>query len=50
MKITVEHYDEKVSIETKHDDVNFEEFMELVEKIAHAIGYHPNTINEWFKE
>lgn len=50
MKITVEHYDEKVSIETKHDDITFEEFMELVQKITHAIGYHTNTINEWFNE
>ena len=24
MKITVEHYDEKVSIETKNDDLDFE--------------------------
>ena len=28
MKIAVEHYDEKVSIETKHDDITFDDFME----------------------
>jgi hypothetical protein len=50
MKITVEHYDEKVSIETKHDDVDFEEFMGLVERITHTIGYHPDTIKKWFNE
>lgn len=48
MKITVEQYDEKVSIETKNDDLNFNEFMELVKKIAHGVGYADGTINEWF--
>ena len=48
MKITVEHYDEKVSIERENDDLNFTEFMELVRKIAHAAGYADRTINEWF--
>ncbi len=50
MKITAEHYDEKVSIETKHDDVTFEEFMDLIQKICHGVGYHEETINKWFNE
>lgn len=50
MKITVEHYDEKVSIETKHDDLNFEGFMELVRKLAHGVGYADGTISEWYNE
>ena len=49
MKITVEHYDDKVSIETKHDDLSFDEFMELVRKVAHGVGYGDKTITEWFK-
>ena len=48
MKITVEHYDEKVSIERKNDDIDFSEFMQLVRKVAHAVGYADGTINEWF--
>lgn len=48
MKITVEHYNEKVSIEVTNDDVNFDEFMELVRKVAHGVGYHSETIKEWF--
>jgi hypothetical protein len=48
MKITVEHYDEKVSIERENDDLNFNEFMELVKKIAHGVGYADETIGEWF--
>lgn len=49
MKITVEHYDEKVSIERENDDVTFDEFMELVRKVAHGVGYADKTIDEWFE-
>ena len=48
MKITVEHYDEKVSIETEHDDVSFQDFMDLIQRISYGVGYHEETINEWF--
>ena len=48
MKITVEHYDEKVSIETENDDVCFEDFMDLIERICYGVGYHDGTIKEWF--
>ncbi len=48
MKITVEHYDEKVSIERENDDLDFSEFMELVRRVAHGVGYADGTINEWF--
>jgi hypothetical protein len=50
MKITVEHYDEKVSIERENDDIDFNEFMELVKKVAHGVGYADGTINEWFNQ
>ena len=48
MKITVEHYDEKVSIETKNDDITFDEFIELIRKISYGVGYNEKTIEEWF--
>ena len=50
MKITVEHYDEKVSIERKDDDLDFNEFMQLVKKVAHGVGYADGTIDEWFNQ
>jgi hypothetical protein len=50
MKITVEHYDEKVSIERENDDLDFNEFMELVRKVAHGVGYAQGTIDEWFNQ
>lgn len=49
MKITVEHYDEKVSIETKNDDLAFDEFIELIRKISYGVGYNEATIEEWFE-
>jgi len=50
MKITVEHYDEKVCIERENDDLDFNEFMELVRKVAHGVGYAQGTIDEWFNQ
>ena len=45
MKITVEHHDEKVSIERENDDINFSEFIDWVnendvEIINSYITYH----------
>ena len=50
MKITVEHYDQKISIETDYDDLTYEDFMELIEKISYSLGYSVDTIKEWFEE
>jgi hypothetical protein len=47
MKITIEHYDEKVSIETERDDLSFNEFMEQTKRIAFAI-YNPETVKNWW--
>lgn len=50
MKVTVEQYDQKISVETKYDDLSYEEFMELIEKISYSLGYGVDSIKEWFKE
>lgn len=50
MKITVEHYDQKISIETDYDDLSYEDFMDLIEKISYSLGYPVNLIKEWFEE
>lgn len=47
MKITVEHYDEKVSIETKHDDLTLDEFMDNLKRIASAI-YSEKLVNDYW--
>mgnify|MGYP003144252815 CR=1 FL=1 len=50
MKVTVEQYDQKISVETKHDDLSYEEFMDLIEKISYSLGYGVDTVKEWFQE
>ena len=50
MKITVEHYDQKISIETDYDDLLYEDFMDLIEKISYSLGYPVDMIKEWFEE
>ena len=50
MKITIEQYEKIYTIETKHDDLTYCEFMELIEKISHSLGYPSETIAEWHKE
>lgn len=50
MKITVEHYDQKISIETDYDDLSYEDFMDLIEKISYSLGYPVDLIKEWFEE
>ena len=50
MKVTVEQYDQKISIETKHDDLTYEDFMDLIEKISYSLGYGVDTVKEWFQE
>lgn len=47
MKITIEHYGTKHSIETDHDDVSFEKFMELLESLTKGI-YSAELWNEYF--
>ena len=50
MKITVEHYNEKISVETNHDDLTFCDFMDLIEKLSYSLGYPVDVIKEWFNE
>ena len=46
MKITLEHYDTKITIETKHDDVNIQEIQDLLRSLCLAAGYSQENINE----
>jgi hypothetical protein len=50
MKITVEQYDKKISVETNHDDVTYSDFMSLIERLSYSLGYGGDTIKEWFNE
>lgn len=48
MKITIEHYDEKVSIETKRDDIAFDEFMEYIKRITKSI-YSETLVEDYWR-
>jgi len=48
MKITVEYYDEKISIETKDDDITFDEFMDMQKRIAKAI-YSDKLVDDYWR-
>jgi hypothetical protein len=48
MKITVKHYDQTIIIEEKRDDLTLGEMIEIFKRVLGAMGYHPDTINEYF--
>jgi hypothetical protein len=50
MRVTLEHYGNKIMIETKHDDVNIEELQELLRSLCLAAGYSEQNIKEMFGE
>jgi hypothetical protein len=50
MKITIEHYDEEVSLSTKHDDITASQVAEIMQRMCQALGYHSQSIGEAFYE
>lgn len=49
-KLTVEHYDTKITIEKDHSDVDMEELHEMWLSMVKAIGFSSDTIKEYYKE
>jgi len=49
-RITIEHYDKKVSIEVDHSDVSMDDLWDMLRQITLAVGYHPETVKEYFDE
>ena len=48
-KITVEHYDEKITVEINHSDVSFDDYMEAVRRITIAV-FQESLWNKYFEE
>ena len=48
MKITIEHYNETVSIENADKDVTLNEYRDMFERISYSI-YGEKVINDWFE-
>ena len=47
-RITIEHYDMKVSIEKDHSDLDITEVVEMIEQVLLAAGYSADTVEEIF--
>jgi hypothetical protein len=50
MKITIEHYDEEVSLSTKYNDLTAIQMAEIMQRMCHALGYYSQSISEAFYE
>ena len=50
MKITIEHYEEKFTYESKHDSTGMSDVTEKLYGLCIAAGYHPDSVGESFFE
>lgn len=50
LKITIEFYNKKISTEVDHSDVKLDELHGLWIDLIRAMGYHEETINEFYNE
>ena len=50
MKLTLEHYDSKITIESKNDDLTIDEVMQLVKQLLSGAGYSSNSIDRYFDD
>ena len=49
MKITLEHYDQIISIEEKHDDLTLDEVMDMLRSLLLGAGFAADSIKKWFE-
>jgi hypothetical protein len=47
-KITVEHWDEKITVEKDHSDITFDEFVEMLRALSRGVGFNQENIDELF--
>ena len=50
MKITIEHYEEKFTYESKHDSMGMTDLTDKLYGLCVAAGYHPDSVGECFFE
>ena len=49
LKITLEFYNKKISTQVDHSDLELDELHELWLEIVKGMGYHIDTINEFYE-
>ena len=47
-KISVEHWDIKLTAEMKRSDITWDEYVELLKDVSRAAGWRDEDINELF--
>jgi len=47
-RITIEHWNCKVSVEANHSDITFDEYLDLLKSISLAAGWGVESVNEIF--
>jgi len=47
-KISIKHWDTKITIEKNHSDITWDEYVELLRDISKAAGWGEENINELF--
>lgn len=50
MEMTIKSYGKKIAIETEHDDVDINEYMDIVYTALLSVGFHQDTILDGLKE
>ena len=50
MKVTMEAYSQRATIELDHDDITQDEMKQVLKQLCAAMGWHPLTIDEIFGE
>ena len=49
LKITLKFYNKKISTQVDHSDLTLDELHELWLEIVRGMGYHSNTIKEFYE-
>ena len=49
LKITLKFYNKKISTQVDHSDLGIDELHELWLEIVRGMGYHSNTIKEFYE-
>jgi len=50
MKITIENYGKKMSVETDHEDLGIDEYIDIFYGLLISATFHPSTIINGFKD
>ena len=47
-RVTVEHWDEKITVEKDYSDITFDEFVEMLKTLSRGVGFGQDSIDELF--